>query len=265
METDSGLVGYGESTSSFPAQGAVELLANIVPGFIGQSAFDIDRLISLAKYLGLINDTVRMPNLLLAGLEMALWDLTGKAAGRPPPIPLWGGAVRDYVDYFGFVQGDTPEELAASAKELRALGREVIYMKIGRGRKSDFINTRAVREAIGDGVRLRLDANEAWDVFTAKNMINRLAEFDIDFIEQPLDCRLLTAMRQTRQANPVPIAVDQGNYSLEEVYAVCRAEAADVIVLSPAKPAAPPISKKRRPWPRRPAFPSACTASSFPA
>ncbi|MDL2226182.1 mandelate racemase/muconate lactonizing enzyme family protein [Deltaproteobacteria bacterium OttesenSCG-928-M10] len=232
VETDEGLVGYGESTSCFPAEAALGLIGNIIPPVIGQSPFDVDRIIYRARHLGLINDTIRMPNLLLTGLEMALWDIIGQAAGRPL-YQLWGGATREYVDYFGFVQGDTAEELAASAVELSKAGHEIIYMKVGRGERSDVANTRAVREAIGAQGRLRVDANEAWNVFTAKNMIRRLAEFDLEFIEQPVDCRSLAALKQVRDASPVPIAVDQGAYSLEEVYEACRTQAADVLVLSP--------------------------------
>lgn len=232
VETSCGLVGYGESTSAFPAEATLNLLGNITQDLIGQSPFDIDRLIYRSRHLGLINDTIRMPNLVLTGLEMALWDIVGKASGRPL-YQLWGGASREYVDYFGFVQGDTAEELAASATQLRQDGFKVIYMKIGRGEKADVANTAAVRAAIGDGVKLRLDANEAWNVFTGKNMIKKLAEFDIEFIEQPTDCRSIAALKQLRDFSPVPIAIDQGAYSLEEVYEVCRTQAADVLVLSP--------------------------------
>lgn len=232
VETDEGLTGYGESTSSFPAEASLSSIGNIIPPMIGQSPFDVDKIIHRSRHLGLINDTIRMPNLLLTGLEMALWDIIGKAANRPL-YQLWGGASREYVDYFGFVQGDTAEELAASATGLANTGHEIIYMKVGRGAKNDVANTRAVREAIGPDLRLRVDANEAWNVFTAKNMINRLAEFDLEFIEQPIDCRSLAALKQVKDASPVPIAVDQGVYSLEEVYEVCRTQAADVLVLSP--------------------------------
>ncbi len=232
VETDSGIIGYGESTATFPAEATLELLANIIPGLIGQSPFDIDRLLHRSRHLGLINDTIRMPNLALTGLEMALWDIVGKVAGLPL-YQLWGGASRDDVDYFGFVQGGNSEEMAASARELVAAGHEVIYMKIGRGEISDVENTAAVRDAIGSQKRLRADANEAWDVFTAKNMINKLAEFDLEFIEQPVPCRSLSALAEVRSFSAVPIAVDQGAYTLEEIYEVCRIGAADVLVLSP--------------------------------
>jgi muconate cycloisomerase len=232
VETDEGLIGHGESTSSFPADGSLGLLSNIVQPLIGRSPFDIDLLTTRSRHLGLINDTIRMPNLLLAGLEMALWDVAGQAAGLPL-YQLWGGASREFVDYFGFVQGDTTEELAASARELAAAGHAVIYMKVGRGEKSDPQNVAAVREAIGPSLKLRLDANEAWDIFTAKTMIKRLEGFDIEFLEQPVGCRSLSALKQVKDFSPIPIAVDQGAYSLEDIFEVCRTQAADVLVLSP--------------------------------
>ena len=78
---------------------------------------------------------------------MALWDLAGKAAGCPVHH-LLGGAVRDEVDYFGFVQGDTTEELEEDAVALAAAGYPVIYLKVGRGEEADLRNTAAVRAAV---------------------------------------------------------------------------------------------------------------------
>ena len=74
----------------------------------------------------------RFSGQILAGLEMALWDIAGKATGRAVH-ELLGGAVRAGVQYFGFPQGDTAEELAEEARTLAEAGYPVIYVKIGRG------------------------------------------------------------------------------------------------------------------------------------
>ncbi len=231
VETDDGLVGFGESVAAFPAEGAVAELQGVAPLFIGEPVFDVERLICRARHLGGFNHTPRHANLALAGLEMALWDILGKAAGWPV-YRLLGGAVRDSVDYFGFVQGDTTEELAEDARDLAAAGHSVIYLKVGRGEVADLRNTAAVREVIGDR-RLRLDPNCAWSVGEAIHMIRRLEQFEPDWIEQPTPLTSIPALRQVREAVRVPIAADQAVFTPADVYDICRQRAADVIVLSP--------------------------------
>ena len=231
VETDDGLVGVGESVSAFPAEGTVAALQGVAPLFVGQPVFDIERLISGARHLGSFNHTPWQANFVLGGLEMALWDILGKAAGWPVHR-LLGGAVRDSVDYFGFVQGDTTDELAEDARDLAAAGYGVIYLKVGRGAAADLANTAAVRAAIGDR-RLRLDPNCAWSVGEAIHMIGRLAQFEPEWIEQPTPLMSIAAMRQVKETVGVPIAADQSVFTPADVYEICRQRAADVIVLSP--------------------------------
>jgi L-alanine-DL-glutamate epimerase-like enolase superfamily enzyme len=231
VETDSGLVGVGESTAGFPAESTLELLQGVAPLFIGEPVFDIERLLARARCLGSFNYTPWAANLTLAGLEMALWDIMGQAAGRPV-YQLLGGAARSEVDYFGFVQGDGTDALAHDAQALAEADYGVIYLKVGRGEEADLQNVAAVRQVIG-GRRLRLDANGAWDVRTAIYMINKLARFEPEWIEQPTPPLSLAALRQVKEAVSIPIAADQAVFTLWNVYDVCRQQAADVIVLSP--------------------------------
>ena len=231
VETDDGLVGIGESVAAFPAEGTVAALQGVAPLFVGQPVFDVERLITEARHLGSFNHTPWHANFVLAGLEMALWDILGKAAGWPVHR-LLGGAVRDEVDYFGFVQGDTTEELVEDAQDLAEAGYGVIYLKVGRGEAADVRNTAAVREAIG-GRRLRLDPNCAWSVPEAIYMIGKLREFEPEWIEQPTPLSSIAALRQVKEAVHVPIAADQAVFTPADVYEICRQRAADVIVLSP--------------------------------
>ena len=231
VETDEGLTGIGESVAAFPAEGTVAALQGVAPLFVGRPVFDIERLVTGARHLGSFNHTPWQANFVLSGLEMALWDILGKAAGWPVHR-LLGGAVRDEVDYFGFVQGDTTDELAEDARALARAGYGVIYLKVGRGEVADLRNTAAVREAIGDR-RLRLDPNCAWSVAEAIHMIARLNEFEPDWIEQPTPLMSIAALRQVKESVGVPIAADQAVFTPADVYEICRQRAADVIVLSP--------------------------------
>lgn len=230
VETDEGICGYGETTAGRPADSALAALRGVTPLFVGRSPFDLERLLRDARFLGGFSHNPRFAGLTLAGIEMALWDVIGKAAARPVH-QLLGGAFQGSVDYFGFPQGDTAQELAVDASRLASAGYSVIYMKVGRGERKDIENTRAVREAIGDR-KLRLDANEAWDVRTALVMIRRLEAFEPEFIEQPTPAQSLAALKQVRDTSPIPIAADQAVHTLFDVYEVCRQRAADLIVLS---------------------------------
>jgi muconate cycloisomerase len=233
--TEDGLIGFGESNSAPDARAAAQAIRTITAQFVGQSAFDIARLCRDAweRYfvVGGVDPADGYANQLLAGVEMALWDVVGKALGQPVHR-LLGGAIRDWVGYFGFVQGETTADLAAHASELAETGFDVIYMKVGRGLQADLENVAAVRRAIGDR-RLRLDANEAWDPLTAVRVINALAKYQPEFIEQPTRRGSLDALAQVHRSVSVPIAADQTVITSDDVYEVCRRQAADVIVLGP--------------------------------
>jgi len=143
---------------------------------------------------------------------------------------LLGGAARDRIQYFGFPQGDTAEELAQDAKRWADHGCQVIYVKVGRGEGLDLAIAEQVRAAIGNK-RLRLDANEAWDALTARRMVTRLSAFGVEFVEQSTNSAILAALQQLSAASPVPIAADQLVFTPEDVYEVCRRQAAELIVL----------------------------------
>jgi muconate cycloisomerase len=178
-----------------------------------------------------VNRTPRFSALLLAGLDMALWDLAGKIL-KLPVYQLLGGAYHQAVDYFAFPQGDSAHELAAASQKAMQKGYSVVYVKVGRGEKKDLENVAAVRENIGDR-RLRLDANGAWDPVTAVRMIRLLSSYDPEFIEQPTPPHSLAALKQVRESVSVSIAADQSVFTIEEIYEVCRQQAADLLVFSP--------------------------------
>jgi L-alanine-DL-glutamate epimerase-like enolase superfamily enzyme len=233
VRTDAGLSGYGESMSTSPA-GAIQSLLHAAGNLcIGHSPFEITSLMERAyQKLFAARGNCSAPRFgaqLLAGLDMALWDLAGKATGRAVH-ELLGGAVRDHIQYFGFPQGESVAEVVSQARESAASGCEVIYVKVGRGEAFDLAIVQQVRAAVS-GKRLRLDANEAWDALTAVRMIRKLADFGIEFVEQPTRSDSIAALAHVKAATSVAIAADQSAFTPEDVYEICRHRAADLIVL----------------------------------
>jgi len=234
VHTDVGLTGYGESIGTPSAEG-IQSYINLAGGIcIDRSPFENAQLMAesyhaLFQALGTCSSP-RFGGQVLAGLEMALWDLMGKSIGRAAH-ELLGGAVRNEIQYFGFPQGETAEEIATEAKQLAESGCEVIYIKVGRGDTLDLDIAQQVRMAIGPQKRLRMDPNEHWSPVRATRMIRKMSEFDVEFIEQPTNCESVSALAQVRANSPVAIAADQLVFTPYDAYNVCRENAADLIVL----------------------------------
>ena len=234
VQTDDGITGYGESIGTPSVAGVSAFVNTAALHLIGGSVFDSRRLMRQCYHaLFQAHGTCSAPRFggqVFAGLEMAMWDAAGKTAGRAVH-ELLGGKVRDSIDYFGFIQGETAEMLAADAARLVSEGHRVIYGKVGRGEQLDIEIVRQVRAAVGESVRLRFDPNEAWDPLTATKMICKLAVYDVEMIEQPCDHRSLYALRQIRESSSTAIAADQSVFNAADVYTAVTLGAADLIVL----------------------------------
>ena len=234
VQTDDGITGYGESIGTPSVAGVSAFVNTAALHLIGGSVFDSRRLMRQCYHaLFQAHGTCSAPRFggqVFAGLEMAMWDAAGKTAGCAVH-ELLGGKVRDSIDYFGFIQGETAEMLAADAARLVSEGHRVIYGKVGRGEQLDIEIVRQVRAAVGESVRLRFDPNEAWDPLTATKMICKLAVYDVEMIEQPCDHRSLYALRQIRESSSTAIAADQSVFNAADVYTAVTLGAADLIVL----------------------------------
>jgi len=234
VHTDEGVTGYGESIAS-PSAEAVRAHLSLAADFcVGRSPFENARLIGEAS--GALygrNEAGRASKFAgkaLAGLEMALWDTVGKAVDRPVHA-LLGGAVRGDVRYFGFPRGDTPEEIASEAARLAASGHEVVFVEVGRGDDLDAEVVARVRAAIGTRKRLRVDPSGRWQPVRAIRMMRRLARYDIEVVEQPIDAESIEALARLRAGSPVAIAADRGVIALGDAFDVCRLHAADLMVV----------------------------------
>jgi muconate cycloisomerase len=229
VTTDDGVLGFGESICEDPAAVVAygELMAR--HHVVGRSPGDVEAIVRSVFTEGRWRFWPQFTQLTLAGLEVACWDAWGKALGVPSRTFL-GGAVRDELDFFGFLQGDSPDDLARHARELAGEGYEVIYLKVGRRARDDEACVAAVREAIGTDRLLRVDPNEAWDAGTAVERIRRLERYDLDWVEQPTPAGDVAGLAHVRRSVSTKIAADQSVFTVAQLRHVLEREAADVIV-----------------------------------
>jgi muconate cycloisomerase len=229
VEADDGSEGLGEISITSPQIGFSLCHAArrmLVPRLIG-----VDPL-ALPQALRLIDGTL-MGELsapyLRAAFEMALLDLAGRHYGLPV-YQLLGGRARDSVPLAWGIYQKAPQEMAQDAAAAIAAGFQSIKLKVGRRLADDVAAVRAVSQAVGPEVPLRLDANMSWrSVPEAAAAIRALAaEACVAWVEQPLGRANLTGMRLLREQSALPIMADESLQTLRDAYDVARAEAADV-------------------------------------
>jgi L-alanine-DL-glutamate epimerase-like enolase superfamily enzyme len=140
----------------------------------------------------------------LAAIDIALWDLAGKRAGKPV-CALLAEHPAAQIAVNATVSASGADAAAAAAAEAIRAGYDCIKLKVGVG--DDLERVRSVREAIGPHPRLRLDANGAWSVERAAELLDAMGAFGLELVEEPV--RGLEAMAQLRDRVPVRIAIDE--------------------------------------------------------
>jgi L-alanine-DL-glutamate epimerase-like enolase superfamily enzyme len=233
VETDEGLVGYGEACPAYEFTGdTLWTVQDVIgeylgPSVMGKDPFDVEAIVRCweRELFTVGNQAAR------AGLEMALWDLQGKALGRPLS-DLVGGRTRDGLTEVIAWGWDEPEELAAKTRTALELGITVFKIKVGDAPERDEQRVAAVRDAAGSRACITVDANQGWwDAKTAVAAIKRLEPYGIEFAEQPVRMDDLAGARFVRERVDVPIALDESVRGPCEALAAVNAGACDIIVV----------------------------------
>jgi L-alanine-DL-glutamate epimerase-like enolase superfamily enzyme len=152
-----------------------------------------------------------------SAVDIALWDLKGKMLGLPVYQLLGGGRKTVPVYASGGWTSYSCEELVAEAKLMVSRGYSAIKLKVGveRGENpnEDLRRIRAVRDAIGPGVKLMLDANNVWTSGTAVRFANQVKECDVLFFEEPVPADDLPGLARVRAGTDLPIATGEHEYT----------------------------------------------------
>jgi galactonate dehydratase len=255
--TDEGLDGWGEA-SNFPGNGSLmiaDALRHLRPWIVGQDAAGITamwhRLFRKATYLG----PRGLPTAVISGIDIALWDIKGKATGRPV-YELLGGKVRDTVPLYanGWFAGDdgrpecrTPDDYAAAARRIVARGHRAIkcdpfhemrphhtgYLAgqiSPAGEEFGVACVAAIRQAVGPEVEILVDAHGHYNVPTAVRLARRLEAFGIGWFEEPTPPESVEALRAVREQVAVPLCVGERLYTRWDFLPILAGRLADFLM-----------------------------------
>ena len=210
VHTDGGIYGVGEC-SAFPVitgetqDTCLVMAREFAKLWIGQDALDIPARLQQLHSFTAGNTTIK------SAFDMALYDIAAKNAGLPL-YQFLGGEKRE-------VESDITIGIAGSATmalkalDFKASGANILKVKLGKNAVDDVERIRQIREAVGAGMKIRVDANQGWSFDDAVFALQSLAAYNIEFCEQPMRTWYDDLVPQLMQLSPVKIMADESVYN----------------------------------------------------
>jgi L-alanine-DL-glutamate epimerase-like enolase superfamily enzyme len=228
VHTDEGIVGLGEA-SAYPSVDVVlAVLRSLESLVVGEDPFEIERISKRIQIVGTWHH-VKATSPAIAAVEMACWDIVGRVCGQPL-VNLFGGKVRDSVEFFYYLSPSTPEAVAADARRGAELGFRTFYLKVGADDpRVDIERVAAVRDGGGPEALIRVDANESWSSAAAVRIVREMEPYGLELVEQPVSGRNLQEMAYVRSRINTPLLANEASWTRYDQLEVIRHGAADVI------------------------------------
>jgi len=222
LRTTDGIVGYGECLGRFGASAYADFINTVLaPLLLGQSAFDIRR--HWLRMRGALSG--RAGGILveaIAGVDIALWDVVGKALGQPVHR-LLGGMGRTAVDcYASSINWADIPTMQAQTRAVVAMGFKAVKVKLGQPVERAIAAAGAVRAAAGDDMRLGVDANWAFSLDEALRVGHALHDLGYWFFEEPIAPEDLAGYAHLRRSLPIMLAAGESDYTVAHAAELIR-------------------------------------------
>lgn len=225
LYTDQGLIGLGPQMDTAALEKAKQLL-------VGKDPFDIEKLAGPLRYY--------VGSRAVSSLEIALWDLIGKAV-QQPVYKIWGAAKDQVPAYASMIQLSTPEERVRMAVRLKAEGWKAIKLRLHyQAMREDIELVTAVRKAVGDDMEIMVDANQAqsatgwqpgivWDFRRALDTARELEKLNVFWLEEPLRRYEWNELAELNAAVGIPIVGGENNVGVHEFREMLERKVFDMI------------------------------------
>src|SRR6476469_2336222 len=232
IHTDEGIIGLGEAPGPTLPTIRTIIEAELTQFLVGQDPLRTEWLVHRMEEF--TRNWSRIAAYAIAGIEIALLDIKGKALGVPV-AELLGDFCRTRVPVVGYLFIDDPEANARKAAAFVEAGTTELKLKVGRDFTQDHDTLAAIRDSVGPNVKIRIDANMMWSVPAAIKWIRGLEHLDLQYVEQPVPDFDVQGLAQVRRSVSVPIAADEGCTDLRSALELIKAEACDVFVVYPSE------------------------------
>jgi L-alanine-DL-glutamate epimerase-like enolase superfamily enzyme len=234
ITTNQGLEGSGITYHEVGGEATRSLiLRNMAPKLIGRDPLETE--VIWQEFFHYLRGVGRKGLMFcaLSAIDIALWDLKGKIFGVPLYKLLGGNLTKVPVYCSGGWTSYSDEDLVQEMKGMVGQGYSMIKFKVGveegRKPKRDIERVRKVREAVGPDIALLLDANNCWDAATSVQFANRVREYDIMLLEEPVFADDIKGLARFKRGTDIPLATGEHEYTKFGVRDLVLNEAADIV------------------------------------
>lgn len=234
IHTDSGLVGYGEGAPTPVITGETigtmrAVIEYLTPLLIGREIEEFDLLIATMHNSILKNTTAK------SAIEIALYDLKAQSQ-KLPLYQMLGGSQREFVTDITISLGSIESMVSASLSALE-LGYSILKLKVGETPSQDIERVRAIYEAVGRDITLRLDANQGWSVAETIEVLNALEKrgIPLELVEQPIKAEDINGLATIKERVNTPLLADESVFTLYDARRLLNMQAVDLINIKLAK------------------------------
>ena len=232
VETSEGITGYGEAHPGRSPGAIVSLIHNTLqPLLVGMKATDCVGAWQRVHRMQLSSHGLGAGTCLaLSGIDMALWDIRGKAA-KMPLYELLGGSRRRIPAYAGGISMgfQPPQALAQEAQGYVAQGYKAVKLRLGDTAKNDIERLRKVRAVLGDDIDILADANTAYTIADVRRVMPVLAEIQAGWLEEPFACNDFASYREAAKISAlVPLAAGENHFTRFEFGQLLEARAVQI-------------------------------------
>ncbi len=237
IHSDEGVTGVAETGDTslwYMGESQDSIMSNLINVFapqilLGEDPFNIERIVAR------MDKAVRANNQSKAVVDYALHDLMGRALGVPV-YKLLGGLSNPKIALAFVMSSGTPDEVSTEAKKLVKAGFKGLKLKVGAHTPDEDIElVGALRAAVGNKIKIMIDANGGWVYHQALYVLQRVAKYDVYVAEQPVPWWDIDGLARLRRKVDVPIFPDESAKELNDLIKIIEAEAADGLFLKMPK------------------------------
>jgi L-Ala-D/L-Glu epimerase len=227
---DNGMVGWGEASATVVITGdSIESIESAImntmrPQLIGLNLLAYERVFQTLHQSMVGNTSAK------AAVDIALYDLISQRAGMP--LYQFLGGYRDQLETDYTVSVNSPKEMGEDAATYLKQGFHVLKIKVGKDNiADDILRIQEIRKSVGNQVKIRLDANQGWNVKEAVQSIRKMEDMGlgIELIEQPVKAHDLEGLKRVTDSVDTPIMADESVFSPAQALQVLQNRAADMI------------------------------------